>query len=64
MLKHPEMTKARFVRFARELKDLLYPDIAPLAKLSVFAAPGRITYAEALKGQYRPAKEGETFGPD
>jgi alpha-mannosidase len=63
MLKHPNITKDRFNRFARELKDLLYPDIAPLPKLSVFAAPGRITYAEALKGKYRPAKEGDTFGP-
>jgi len=63
MLKHLDFTKTRFVRFARELKDLLYPDIAPLTKLTVFAAPGRITYAEALKGTYRPAKEGDTFGP-
>ncbi|MCE0522948.1 MAG: alpha-mannosidase [Methylacidiphilales bacterium] len=63
MLKHPEQTKSRFTRFARELKDFLYPDNAPLAKLSVFAAPGRITYAEALKGKYRPAREGDQFGP-
>jgi len=63
MLKHAEQTKNRLIRFARELKDLLYPDIAPLAKLSVYAAPGRIPYAEALKGKYRPAKEDETFGP-
>jgi alpha-mannosidase len=63
MLKHPDFTKARFKRFTRELKDLLYPQIAPLTKLSVFSAPGRISYAEALKGKYRPAKEGEKFGP-
>jgi len=63
MLKHFEQTKIRFNRFARELKALLYPDTAPLVKLSVFAAPDRITYAEALKGKYRPAKVGENFGP-
>jgi alpha-mannosidase len=63
MLKHPELTKTRFIRFARELKALLYPNHAPLSKLSVFAAPGRIGYAEAIKGKYRPAKMGEQFGP-
>jgi alpha-mannosidase len=63
MLKHPEQTKIRFPRFARELKALLYPDIVPLIKFSVFAAPGRISYAEALKGKYHPAKEGTKFGP-
>lgn len=63
MLKHPEITKGRLTRFARELKTLLYPAHAPLAKLSVFSAPGRISYREALKGKYRTAKEGETFGP-
>jgi alpha-mannosidase len=63
MLKHPDITKTRFIRFARELKALLYPDIAPLARLSVYAAPGRISYAEALKGRYRPAREGDKFGP-
>ena len=63
MLKHPDITKGRLVRFARELKALLYPLKAPLFKLSVYAAPDRITYAEALKGTYRPAKEGENFGP-
>ncbi|MCE0497764.1 MAG: alpha-mannosidase [Methylacidiphilales bacterium] len=63
MLKHPDLTKARCVRFARELQALLYPDVNPLTKLTVFAAPDRISYAEALKGRYRPAKVGETFGP-
>src|ERR1700744_5023784 len=63
MLKHLEQTKFRFIRFARELKAAVYPDIAPLTKLSVFSAPGRISYAEALKGKYRPAKEGDQFGP-
>jgi alpha-mannosidase len=63
MLKHLDITKSRFVRFQNELKALLYPDSAPFAQLSVYSAPDRITYAEALKGTYRPAKEGEKFGP-
>lgn len=63
MLKHPDLTKARFSRFARELKELLYPENVPLSELSVYAAPGRISYAEAMKGKYRPAKDGTQFGP-
>ncbi|HEY0256352.1 MAG TPA: hypothetical protein VGC39_02830, partial [Candidatus Methylacidiphilales bacterium] len=63
MLKHLEITQFRFVRFQKELKALLYPDAAPVAKVSVYAAPDRITYAEAMKGSYRPAKVGEKFGP-
>ncbi len=64
MLKHPEITKRRFTRFATELKALLYPLSVPLEKLETFAAPGRISYAEALEGTYRPAQEGERFGPE
>jgi alpha-mannosidase len=63
MLKHLEFTKTRFPRFVRELKELLYPSTEPLTKLSVFSAPGRISYQEAIKGKYRTAKEGEIFGP-
>lgn len=64
MLKHPEITKARLGRFQRELQALVYPETAPIAGLFAFSAPGRISYGEALKGQYRPAKESEVFGPD
>jgi alpha-mannosidase len=63
MLKHPEITKGRLVRFATELKTLLYPRTAPLTKFETYAAPGRISYPEAVKGRYRPAKVGEIFGP-
>jgi len=63
MLKHPTITKGRFARFARELKTLLYPEVTSVAKLSVYSAPGRIPYAEAIKGKYRSVREGEIFGP-
>jgi alpha-mannosidase len=64
MLKHPQITKNRLARFAKELKKLLYPQTAPLRSLEAYAAPGRIGYAEAMKGIYRPAKEGDHFGPN
>ena len=63
MLKHPEITKGRLGRFATELKALLYPRSVALEKLETYAAPGRIPYAEAVKGKFRPAKVGEKFGP-
>jgi alpha-mannosidase len=63
MLKHPEITRGRLGRFAADLQALLYPLTAPLDKLKAYAAPGRISYAEAMKGKYRPAKVGERFGP-
>ncbi|SDU27273.1 alpha-mannosidase [Verrucomicrobium sp. GAS474] len=63
MLKHPEITKGRLVRFASELKAVLYPRSVALEKLETYAAPGRIAYAEAVKGKFRPAKVGERFGP-
>jgi alpha-mannosidase len=63
MLKHLEITKERLSRFERELKAFLYPQQTPLTKFAVFAAPGRITYQQAIKGKYLPTKEGTTFGP-
>ncbi|MBE2181428.1 MAG: alpha-mannosidase [Chthoniobacterales bacterium] len=63
MLKHAELTKGRLNRFLGEFTAALYPASAPLTTLSVFSAPGRISYAEAMRGRYRPAREGEKFGP-
>ncbi|XHR30577.1 MAG: alpha-mannosidase [Chthoniobacteraceae bacterium] len=63
MLKHPDLTKGRLARFVRELKELLYVQSAPIEDLSVFAAPGRISYSEAIEGTFCPAKEGMRFGP-
>ncbi len=63
MLKHPEITKGRLIRFATELAALLYPRSPALEKLETCPAPGRIPYAEAVKGKYVQTKEGEHFGP-
>ena len=63
MLKHPELTKGRLRRFARELKPLVYPVAAPLEKISVYSAPDRISYEQAIKGEFRDAREKESFGP-
>jgi alpha-mannosidase len=64
MEKHLDLTRQRLQVFASEnyLGGQFYPQRAPV-KLSVFSAPDRIPYAEALRGSYRPAKVGEQFGP-
>ena len=64
MQKHLEITRNRLQTFLRadQLPGKLYPAKAPV-KLAVFCAPGRITFAEAMRGKYRPAHIGEQFGP-
>jgi alpha-mannosidase len=63
MLKHSAQTKARFPRFFEELKALLYPASTPIQSLAVFSAPGRIPFAEAIKGKFKPAKVDSIYGP-
>jgi alpha-mannosidase len=63
MLKHPDITKSRLTKFGKELRALLYPRNMPLSRLTVYSAPDRIPYAQAMKGRYRTAKEGESFAP-
>ncbi|XHR31027.1 MAG: hypothetical protein ACFUZC_10780 [Chthoniobacteraceae bacterium] len=63
MLKHPELTKDRLARFARELKERLYVRFPPVNDLSVFSAPDRISYSKAINGSYCPASERMQFGP-
>ena len=62
--KHPEITRQRLQQFAGVdgLRGLVYPRRAPVA-LTVYAAPDRISYAEAMRGAYHPAQVGEVFGP-
>jgi alpha-mannosidase len=64
MLKHPQLTLQRIQLFAtqRGLAGKLYKESAPVG-LSVFHAPDRIPYAEAVQGAYRPAQVGEQYGP-
>ena len=64
MQKHLEITRNRLQTFLRpnQLPGRLYPAKAPV-KLAVSRAPGRITFAEAVRGKFRPARVGEQFGP-
>jgi alpha-mannosidase len=62
--KHFELTRARLNTFLRpnQLGGKLYTARAPV-RLTVWRAPGRVSYAEAVRGKYRPARIGEKFGP-
>jgi alpha-mannosidase len=64
MQKHLEVTRQRLQQFAGNegLRGLVYTQRAPVA-LSVFDAPGRIPYAEAMQGTYHPSEVGDVFGP-
>ncbi|XP_070189226.1 alpha-mannosidase 2C1-like isoform X1 [Littorina saxatilis] len=45
------------------LRSRLYPARKAVTSLTHYAAPGRISYEEAMKGKYTPAKIGQSFGP-
>jgi alpha-mannosidase len=64
MQKHPEITRARLTGFMEQtlLYGRLYTRQAPV-DLAVFSPPGRIPFAEAVRGRYRKVRVGETFGP-
>jgi alpha-mannosidase len=62
MLKDLDFYRRRLGALNDGLKARLWGESVPLS-LSVFAAPGRIPFAEAVKGAYRPAQVGEVFGP-
>lgn len=63
MHKHREMTLKRCQQFVGALKSKLYPATHPVS-LRVFAAPDRIGFDEAMKGEYRETQVGDTFGPE
>ncbi len=64
MQKHPDLTLQRIQSFATErgIFSKVYTDRAPV-KLSIYPAPDRISYADAVKGAYQPAIVGQQFGP-
>ena len=64
MQKHAELTRQRLQTFAGPdgLRGLVYPQRAPVS-LTVFDAPDRISFEQAVQGTYRPARLGDVFGP-
>ncbi len=62
MQKHYELTRQRVRQFAAALRTILYPERAPVT-VYAYPAPGRITFAQALAGDYRPVEVGHRFGP-
>ncbi len=62
MQKHLEITRRRVQAFKGQLAERLYAQTAPV-KLSTYVAPGRITFDEAMRGDYRSCQIGELFHP-
>ena len=62
MQKHLELTRQRAQKFALKLAGLFYTQRAPIG-LAVHHAPGRVSYEDAMRGEYVPAAVGEKFGP-
>ena len=64
MQRPPQLTLKRIKKFLTEdeFGGKIYPLRAPVG-LTVYSAPDCITYAEAMKGTYRPTQVGEKFGP-
>ena len=64
MQKHLDITRNRLKILLRsnQLPSKIYAESAPV-RLAFWRAPGRVTYAEATRGKYRPAQLGENFGP-
>jgi len=62
MQKHLDLTRQRAQNFAAKLSEQFYLQTVPL-NLKAYAAPGRIPYAEALRGDFHPIQPGEKFGP-
>lgn len=63
MLKHPEYTRNRLARVADSLFSRIYPEKRAVSQLLVSPRVERISYADAQKLKYRPAKIGQQFGP-
>ncbi|MFP4321826.1 MAG: alpha-mannosidase [Anaerolineales bacterium] len=62
MQKHRDLTLGRFERFKDELRESLYSARQAL-DLHIYAAPGRISYTEALAGTYEAVELGTRLGP-
>lgn len=62
MFKDLDFYRRRLDGLRDELKARVWSDAVPL-RLDVFAAPGRVPFAEAVRGNYRPGQVGEVFGP-
>ncbi|MCD6474679.1 MAG: hypothetical protein J7K85_00280, partial [Anaerolineaceae bacterium] len=62
MQKHYELTLNRLKQYKVPLAAKKYPETHPI-KLSAYAAPDRITYDEAMKGDYHLIEVGYNFRP-
>ena len=63
MQRHPDYTRERVKQLADRIKDKIYSATAPVEQILVSPRVDRISYAEAQKLKFKPAKLGDQFGP-
>ena len=62
MQKHYEQTLKRLRKFKGDIKGNIYTAFKPVS-ISAYSAPDRISYEEAMKGDYQPIEVGHNFSP-
>lgn len=63
MQRHADYTRERVKQLADRIKDKIYSATVPAKRILVSPRVDRISYDEAQKLKYRPAKLGDQFGP-
>jgi alpha-mannosidase len=63
VLRHPDYTRERIKQLAERIFKKIYPDRAAADAILVSPRVERISYSEAQRLKYKPAKLGEQFGP-
>jgi alpha-mannosidase len=63
VISHPDYTRRRLRQTSDRLRAQLFPDTRPVDELLVSEQTERISWDEAQRLSYRPAKLGERFGP-
>jgi len=61
--RYPAYTRQRLADVARRLRRAIYPASEPVTAIEVAGPTDRISFEEAARLDYRPAKIGEALGP-
>ncbi len=63
MQRHPDYTRRRIRDLSNAVMEKIYPEKRPVDRLLVSPRTDRISWKEAQKLSYKPAKIGTQFGP-
>ena len=63
MQRHPDYTRTRIAQLTDRVREKIYADRIPATKILVSPRVDRISYDDAQKLTFKPAKLGDQFGP-